>query len=81
MDVWDPAVVNPLAKDRPVILFSNAGVGLSGGESPKTFEGMAANIETFLDALKLTTVDLLGLSIGAASPSKLHSTVQVSCDA
>jgi pimeloyl-ACP methyl ester carboxylesterase len=64
MDVWDPAVVNPLAKDRPVILFSNAGVGLSGGESPKTFEGMAANIEAFLDALKLTTVDLLGLSIG-----------------
>jgi len=64
MDLWDPAVVDPLAKERPVILFSNAGVGLSSGESPKTFEGMAGNLEAFLDALKLTTVDLLGLSIG-----------------
>jgi pimeloyl-ACP methyl ester carboxylesterase len=64
MDFWDPAVVDPLAKDRSVILFSNAGVGLSGGETPKTIEGMAAHVEAFLDALKLTTVDLLGISIG-----------------
>jgi pimeloyl-ACP methyl ester carboxylesterase len=64
MDLWDPAVVNPLAKDRPVILFSNAGVGLSGGETPNTIEAMTGHAAAFLDALKLTMVDLLGLSIG-----------------
>jgi hypothetical protein len=29
IDEWDPAVVNPLALDRPVIAFDNAGVGRS----------------------------------------------------
>jgi pimeloyl-ACP methyl ester carboxylesterase len=64
MDSWDPAVVDPLAKHRPVILFGNAGIGLSGGEAPKSIEAMAGHVETFLDALKLKTVDLLGFSIG-----------------
>lgn len=64
MDNWDPAVVNPLAKDRPVILFSNAGVGLTGGETPTSIEGMAKHVEIFIDALKLNAIDLLGFSIG-----------------
>jgi len=63
-DNWDPAVVDPLAKHRPVILFSNAGVGLSGGAAPRSIEGMAGHVEAFLDAMKFKTVDLLGLSIG-----------------
>lgn len=74
MDFWDPAVVNPLAKDRPVILFSNAGVGLSGGEAPDTIDGMAGHVEAFLDALKLKTVDFLGLSVGG------YAAQQVSLD-
>jgi len=64
MDSWDPAVVDPLAQHRPVILFSNAGIGLSGGETPKSIEAMAGHVEAFLDALKVRTVDLLGFSIG-----------------
>src|SRR5881398_2202945 len=34
MDYWDPALTDGLAKQRPVYLFDNAGVGLSGGETP-----------------------------------------------
>lgn len=64
MDDWDPAVINGFARDRPVILFSNAGLGLSGGEVADTISGMAGHVENFLDALKLDKVDLLGFSIG-----------------
>ena len=37
MDYWDPAVTNGLARNRPVILFDNAGVSTSSGEVPATF--------------------------------------------
>src|SRR5215470_13742880 len=32
LDNWDPLVTDGLAKDRPVILFDNAGVASSGGQ-------------------------------------------------
>jgi hypothetical protein len=41
MDNWDPAVVNGLAKDRPVVLFDNAGIARSGGETPDNVAEMA----------------------------------------
>jgi pimeloyl-ACP methyl ester carboxylesterase len=41
MDAWDPTVTNGLALDHEVILFDNAGVGASGGETPPTVVGMA----------------------------------------
>jgi hypothetical protein len=34
MDNWDPAVTDGLARDREVILFNNAGISSSGGETP-----------------------------------------------
>ena len=34
MDHWDPAVTDGLAASRPVVLFDNAGVAGSGGETP-----------------------------------------------
>src|SRR3954464_3544287 len=40
MDSWDPAVVNGLAKDRPVIVFNNTGVGSSSGKTPDNVEQM-----------------------------------------
>ena len=36
MDHWDPAVTDGFAASRPVILFDNAGVADSSGETPDT---------------------------------------------
>ena len=41
LDNWDPAVTDPLASGREVILFDNAGVGRSSGTVPETVAGMA----------------------------------------
>ncbi|OYW34742.1 MAG: alpha/beta hydrolase [Rhizobiales bacterium 12-66-7] len=64
MDAWDPAVVNALALDRPVIAFDNTGVGASSGETPDSVERQAADAEAFIAALGLRQVDLLGFSLG-----------------
>jgi hypothetical protein len=40
MDNWDPAVTDGLARDREVILFNNAGISSSGGETPNTIANM-----------------------------------------
>ncbi len=64
MDYWDPAVTDGLAKDREVILFNNAGVSSSSGETPTSFQEMGANAIAFIRALGLEQVDVLGISIG-----------------
>jgi len=64
LDNWDPAVTDPLALGREVILFENAGVGRSTGSVPKTIAGMAEHALAFLDALHLTRCDVLGYSLG-----------------
>ena len=64
LDNWDPAVTDPLASGREVILFESAGVGRSSGKVPETVEGMAAHALAFLDGLELRTCDVLGFSLG-----------------
>ncbi len=64
LDHWDPAVTDGFARTREVILFNNAGVASSSGETPSSFAGMGANAITFVRALGLDTVDVLGFSIG-----------------
>jgi len=64
IDAWDPAVVNALAADRPVIAFDNAGVGRSTGQTPDNVEAMARDAVTFITLLGLSEVDLLGFSLG-----------------
>ncbi len=64
LDNWDPAVTDPLALGRSVILFENAGIGRSNGRVPTTVAGMADHAMKFLDALGLTRVDVLGFSLG-----------------
>jgi pimeloyl-ACP methyl ester carboxylesterase len=64
IDSWDPAVVNALADDRPVIAFDNAGVGRSTGQTPDNIEAMARDAVTFIGLLGFSEVDLLGFSLG-----------------
>jgi pimeloyl-ACP methyl ester carboxylesterase len=64
LDNWDPAVTDPLASEREVILFENAGLGRSSGAVPGTIAGMAKHALAFLDALDLSTCDVLGFSLG-----------------
>jgi pimeloyl-ACP methyl ester carboxylesterase len=64
LDNWDPAVTDPLARGREVILFDNAGVGQSTGSVPTTIAGMAQHAAAFLDALRLARCDVLGYSLG-----------------
>jgi pimeloyl-ACP methyl ester carboxylesterase len=64
LDNWDPAVTDPLASGREVILFESAGVGRSSGEVPPSIPEMAKHVFAFLDALALRQVDVLGYSLG-----------------
>ena len=64
LDHWDPAITDGLGKDRPVILFNNAGVASSSGETPDTVDAMAQHARDFVAALDLPQLDLLGFSIG-----------------
>jgi len=71
MDSWDPAVVNALAKDRPVVVFDNSGVGKSGGKTSDNVAQMAMDAERFISALGLKKVDLLGYSLGGFIAQKI----------
>ena len=64
LDDWDPAVVDGIAAERRVILVDLRGVGGSGGTTPDSVEAMAGDAIAFLEALGLSTVDLLGFSLG-----------------
>jgi pimeloyl-ACP methyl ester carboxylesterase len=67
MDNVDPLLLDGFARDRPVILFDNAGVASSSGETPDTIEAMADQAVAFVGALNLTELDVLGFSIGGYS--------------
>ena len=64
LDNWDPAVTDPLAAGREVILFESAGLGRSSGIVPDTVAGMAGHALAFLDGLGVKTCDVLGFSLG-----------------
>jgi pimeloyl-ACP methyl ester carboxylesterase len=64
LDDHDPALSDAFAADREVILFNNTGVASSSGTVPGTIEAMARDAITFIDALGLTTIDVVGHSMG-----------------
>jgi pimeloyl-ACP methyl ester carboxylesterase len=64
MDHWDPAITDGFAMDRPVILFNNAGIASSSGETPDTVDAMGEHAADFVGALGLSQLDVLGFSIG-----------------
>jgi pimeloyl-ACP methyl ester carboxylesterase len=65
LDNWDPALIDALAADRPVVTFDNVGVGATTGTTPNTAEAMARGAIAFLEAMEFQRVDLLGFSLGS----------------
>jgi pimeloyl-ACP methyl ester carboxylesterase len=64
LDDWDPQVTDGFAADYDVILFDNAGVGSSGGETPGTVSEMTRHAVAFCDALGLKQFNVVGFSLG-----------------
>jgi pimeloyl-ACP methyl ester carboxylesterase len=64
LDDWDPQVTDGLADEYDIILFDNAGVGSSGGETPGTVSEMARHALAFSDALGLKKFSVAGFSLG-----------------
>jgi pimeloyl-ACP methyl ester carboxylesterase len=64
LDNWDPDLLDALAGDREVIIVDYPGVGASTGEPGRSIAAMARQMLSFIDALCLDNVDLLGFSIG-----------------
>jgi pimeloyl-ACP methyl ester carboxylesterase len=71
MDGWDPAVTNRLSADHEVILFDNAGVGASGGETPSTVAEMTQHCVAFCRALGLKAMHVVGFSLGGMIAQQL----------
>ena len=64
MDEWDPLFVNTIAEKRQVILFDNAGIGLSSGNPESSVQGMAKHAAEVIRLLGFKQVDVLGFSMG-----------------
>lgn len=71
MDAWDPAVTNSLAADHEVILFDNAGVGASGGETPHSVTETTRHCVGFCRALGLKRIHVVGFSLGGMIAQQL----------
>ena len=64
LDNWDPRVIDRIAAKHHVIAFDNRGVGASTGSPSNSMEQMAGDAVTFINAMGLKQVDLLGFSMG-----------------
>ncbi|MCJ8206741.1 alpha/beta hydrolase [Pseudomonas sp. RGM2987] len=64
MDHWDPLMTDGLAAGREVILFNGRGIASSSGKPRTRIEHMADDAAAVIRALGLSTVDVLGFSLG-----------------
>ena len=64
LDSWDPDLLDRLAQDRELVLLDNRGVGGSSGHAPPTVNAMALDAISFISALGVSEVDILGFSLG-----------------
>jgi pimeloyl-ACP methyl ester carboxylesterase len=71
LDDWDPQVTDGFASDHDVILFDNAGVGSSGGETPDTVSEMTRQAVAFCDVLGLQEFNAIGFSLGGMIAQQL----------
>jgi pimeloyl-ACP methyl ester carboxylesterase len=71
LDDWDPLVTDGFATDYDVILFNNAGVASSGGETPGTVSEMTRHAVAFCDVLGLKEFNVVGFSLGGMIAQQL----------
>ena len=71
MDGWDPQVTNSFAADHEVILFNNAGIASSGGDTPSTVPKMTEHCVAFCRALGLDVIIPVGFSLGGMIAQQL----------
>jgi pimeloyl-ACP methyl ester carboxylesterase len=71
MDGWDPAMVNGFAADYDVVLFDNAGVASSSGETPSTVSAMTLHCVLFCRALGFAKIIVVGFSLGGMIAQQL----------
>jgi pimeloyl-ACP methyl ester carboxylesterase len=64
LDNWDPRIIDGIAAKHHVITFNNRGIGASSGSPANSVEQMADDAITFIKAMGLQQVDLLGFSLG-----------------
>ncbi|MDX0312568.1 alpha/beta fold hydrolase [Sinorhizobium meliloti] len=64
LDNFDPRIVEGLAADRPVYALDYRGIGSSGGTAPLSIAEMASDAIATIRTLGLTSVDLIGFSLG-----------------
>jgi pimeloyl-ACP methyl ester carboxylesterase len=64
MDDWDPALIDCIAAERPVLMFDQPGFSRSSGTAPDSLRAFAASAARFASALGHRQVDVLGFSMG-----------------
>jgi pimeloyl-ACP methyl ester carboxylesterase len=64
LDNFDPRIVDGLATRHRVIAASYRGMGATGGSAPVTIDEMARDAISFVGALGVEKIDLLGFSLG-----------------
>jgi len=64
MDDWDPALIDRIAAQRPVLMFDQPGFSRSTGVAPDSLTGFAASAAKLVAALGYRQVDVLGFSMG-----------------
>ncbi|MET9297001.1 alpha/beta hydrolase [Streptomyces sp. NPDC003077] len=64
IDHWDPALPDPLAAEREVVVFDNRGTNFSTGAPPSAMEGLVDGTLAFVRSLGLEDIDVLGWSMG-----------------
>jgi pimeloyl-ACP methyl ester carboxylesterase len=67
MDFWDPLLLNTLGEDRPIIIFDQRGIGKTSGEVRDRYQKWADDLISFVEALGLEQIDLLGFSMGGVA--------------
>jgi len=71
MAEWDPALLRLLARNHRLILFDYPGLGLSGPWHGHSFDSLANATAGLMDAIHISTADILGWSLGGFVAQRL----------